>query len=126
GRKKLNRGMLSYHRMAAPQCGQREPGRSSDSCRGNREMQTLAKLPTIKPRTPMARSISGRIGVQILEDAPGFDEVGAERFAPRPQVMTQDGREPGAVQRRIRGAAGHRRVVCGRYGFDGPLGVRAG
>src|SRR5688572_32971339 len=44
-------GTLSPAVMAAPQAGQRDLGRTTDSPRGNLWMQTLAKLPTTSPRT---------------------------------------------------------------------------
>jgi hypothetical protein len=42
--------MLSPAAMGAAQCGQRERGRTMDSWRGRREMQTLRKLPKARPR----------------------------------------------------------------------------
>src|ERR1700743_1901934 len=47
----LMRGTLSYQRMATPQFGQWELGRTMDSRLGRREIQTLRKLPKRRPRT---------------------------------------------------------------------------
>jgi len=52
--------MLSEAAMAAPQRGQRERGVTTDWRRGSRWMQTLAKLPTMRPS---ARAASGHSGV---------------------------------------------------------------
>jgi hypothetical protein len=43
--------MLSRHASGCSHFGQREPGRTSDSPRGNRHTTTLRKLPTQAPRT---------------------------------------------------------------------------
>src|SRR5437867_6980888 len=48
--------------MEAPQWGQRERGVTTDRPRGRRWMQTLAKLPTIRPR---ASAATGHRGVSI-------------------------------------------------------------
>src|SRR5580704_8658605 len=45
----LRSGMLSYQRMDAPHCGQRERGWIIDSPFGMREIQTFRKLPKIRP-----------------------------------------------------------------------------
>jgi len=45
----LSRGMLSRFSIGVRQCGQRERGATTDSCRGRREMQTLRKLPKASP-----------------------------------------------------------------------------
>jgi hypothetical protein len=55
-------GMLSLERIIAPQRGQWERGRTIDSWRGRREMQTFRKLPNAKPKTeaqiPVSRAIT--------------------------------------------------------------------
>jgi hypothetical protein len=51
--------MLSQGRMSAPQVGQREGGETTERPRGRRWMQTLAKLPTIRPRARAAPSNRG-------------------------------------------------------------------
>ena len=45
----LTTGTLSYHRTACPHAMQRDPGRTTDSCAGSREMHTFKKLPNSSP-----------------------------------------------------------------------------
>lgn len=48
-RTQLTTGTLSYHRTACPQLLQCDPGRTTDSCPGSREMHTFKKLPRSSP-----------------------------------------------------------------------------
>jgi hypothetical protein len=50
--------MLSVERIAAPQRGQRERGRTIDSWPGSRAMQTLRKLPKASPNSTVKMAIS--------------------------------------------------------------------
>src|SRR5450432_3417977 len=52
-------GMLSAARTGAPQPSQREAGRTTDSPRGTRSMQTLKKLPHRAPNTPASAVARG-------------------------------------------------------------------
>ena len=59
---------MSPAEMAAPQCGQRERGVTTDWRRGSRWMQTFAKLPTIRPKaraTTVHRGVSIASGSQL-------------------------------------------------------------
>src|SRR4051794_7126326 len=46
-------GMLSYHAISDLQDGHRDRGATTDWPAGRREMQTLRKLPIIRPNRPM-------------------------------------------------------------------------
>ncbi len=47
----LSNGILSYQRTGALHSGHCEPGFTIERCPGRREMQTLRKLPKIRPKT---------------------------------------------------------------------------
>src|SRR6185312_188307 len=73
-------GTLSNARTGAPQVGQREPGRTTDSPRGTRTMATLKKLPQIAPNNP---------AVAVAQ---------ADERKPRPSPMRVDAKVPGALK----------------------------
>ncbi len=52
-------GTLSAARIGAPQAGQRDPGRTTDSRRGTRAMTTLQKLPQTAPNSAAVAVASG-------------------------------------------------------------------
>src|ERR687894_1956817 len=80
-------GTLSYGAIGAPQPGQRERGRTSDSPRGRRWITTFRKLPMSAPRTPasataaaMATAPGSRRGSLLAagDVSPGvLDDAGA-------------------------------------------------
>src|SRR6266446_4803161 len=70
-------GILSRQAMGCLQFGHVERGRSSDSSRGSRRMQTLRKLPTQRPTSTAATTITGSAPTQHLveQDARGNGDV---------------------------------------------------
>src|SRR6266478_3109966 len=59
-------GMLSRHAMGCLQFGHVERGRSSDSSRGSRRMQTLRKLPTHRPSSTTPATMTMSVPTQDL------------------------------------------------------------
>jgi hypothetical protein len=69
-------GMLSLDRIIVPQRGQWERGRTMDSWRGRREMQTLRQLPKAKPKTAAKMALSNAITQLMLRKKSDKKSIG--------------------------------------------------
>src|SRR5436309_5711686 len=85
-------GMLSRQAIGCLQCGHVDRGRSSDWSRGSRRMHTLRKLPTQRPTSTAATTITGS--------------------APTQHLVEQDARRDGDVQRLGAARQRNRDALC--------------
>src|SRR5436190_4629382 len=77
--------------MAAPQCGHRERGVTTDCRRGSRWMQTFAKLPTIRPRAKATIGHTGDSIASCSEKLPSNLHIPlAARILPPPTGRVKD------------------------------------
>src|SRR6266704_1818837 len=87
-------GMLSYQEMGAAHTGHLERGRTSDSLWGSLTMQTLRKLPTIRP----ARAASARTNCSDSTLRLEANDPGGHRHVERLGTPGQRDRDPGRRQ----------------------------
>src|SRR2546425_2228854 len=95
--RKLKIGMLSYQAIAVLHCGHRDPGRTMDSRRGRRWMQTFKKLPMTAPTStatitdhcglilpPPKASRTRRVRAPIVREPPVGDKATDRSLTPFP------------------------------------------